>query len=994
MQLKLTVWQKGLILVGVPLLFQLALLQTISYLNRQYEAATAWEMRTQQALAQAHEVFELIIDAQTAARGYVLTSNPAFLKPYNRARAVLPAQLQELEDLTHDDPAQTARVNRLASLAAETLTVLEKNVRLVHEGNAAEAVRQIRSGRGEALAEEFRKELARFFNHEEARAAARREQGRQMRDMLNTLLLTGMGATVLLALALLVAIVHDARRRLKILTDNARRLSEGEPLHPEIGGGDELAVLDQAFHQMALSLKESRSKEQLGHEFSQAIIQRAYDAFISIDEASTIIDWNEQAEKTFGWSKEEVVGRSLIETIIPESFRDAHRQGLQRFLKTGEGPVLNKRIELPALHRDGREIPVELGVFPVKKGEHYTFCAFLHDITDRKQAQDAIRASEERIRKAIDHMLVGLAILTPRGIIRSVNPAMEMMFGYEQGELVDTHFMDLFSQQRKRDPDSFVRSTLRRAFGHIVEMNAVKKNGNVFPIELSLSEYHTTEGEFLLANVRDVSERHEADRVKKEFVSVVSHELRTPLTSIRGSLTLIAGGALGELPAEVKEVVGIAERNTLRLINLINEILDLERLESGKLEMRMEDVSVSAIIDRAVESVRALAEEHAITIDVSTQPQTIHADADRLVQVMVNLLSNAIKFSEAGTKVSISHEAGESWLEVRVTDEGRGIPPRFKELIFERFQQVDAADSRQRGGTGLGLAICKAIIEKHHGVIGVESTEGKGSTFWFRLPVSPAVALPEQPPSHPEVVVCVADEETRLLCESVLERSNFSFASVRSAQEALELVKNSPVSLLIADAGSIERPAIDFLEDLRGIVDLSRLPVVFTGNNVVLSAEELSNKMAVHLSQPLREAELVAAISGFLRRAGGSDVLLVEDDPELVALLRHQLSLEGIAVRSAASGKEAVALANREPPALIVLDVGLPEGDGYYVVDQLKQKSHLRTIPMLVYTGRDLTAEQRDKLHLGPTLFLTKAKATDAELKDLVLWLLRTTTPG
>ena len=234
----------------------------------------------------------------------------------------------------------------------------------------------------------------------------------------------------------------------------------------------------------------------------------------------------------------------------------------------------------------------------------------------------------------------------------------------------------------------------------------------------------------------------EVERLKNGFLSTVSHELRTPLTSIRGSLGLLASGAVGALSDEVVQVVAIAERNAVRLIALINDILDLERLETGTIELQFEQVPVESILRRAMESLPTFGQTHGITVEAPEVSSLIWADADRIVQVLVNLLSNAVKFSPPRGVVTIGVAPRESWVEFRVTDRGRGVPVAHRRAIFERFRQVETSDAREKGGTGLGLAICKSIVEQHGGTIGVESEEASGSTFWFRIGTAPGAVAP------------------------------------------------------------------------------------------------------------------------------------------------------------------------------------------------------------------------------------------------------------
>ena len=226
----------------------------------------------------------------------------------------------------------------------------------------------------------------------------------------------------------------------------------------------------------------------------------------------------------------------------------------------------------------------------------------------------------------------------------------------------------------------------------------------------------------------------ELDRLKKEFVSMVSHDLRTPLTSIGGLLEFLEAGMLGQLTEKGKKQVAMAQNDAMRLIGLINDLLDIDKLESGKLEMHFGPVDIRTVISRSTAAVSSLSSSRKIEINVDLRDEQIIADADRLVQVVVNLLSNAIKFSPSPSTIEIDCVADSESATVRIRDHGRGIPASHLDLVFDRFSQVEIADSKKLGGSGLGLAICKQIIEQHNGTIGVESEEGRGSCFWFKLP--------------------------------------------------------------------------------------------------------------------------------------------------------------------------------------------------------------------------------------------------------------------
>lgn len=226
----------------------------------------------------------------------------------------------------------------------------------------------------------------------------------------------------------------------------------------------------------------------------------------------------------------------------------------------------------------------------------------------------------------------------------------------------------------------------------------------------------------------------EASRRKQELMAMVAHDLRTPLTSIRASLSLMSMGAMGEMPDKAKRQIDGAEKNTKRLINLINDLLDIEKMEAGKMEMKFSSCVLQEIFDEAADSVRDFAKNAKVEVEVEETTVTLEADQERLVRVLINLLGNAVKFSPPESTIRLTGKVKEDSVEVRVIDQGRGIPADFKDKIFVRFQQVNPEDKQEKQGTGLGLAICKAIVEGHNGEIGVDSEVGKGSSFWFRIP--------------------------------------------------------------------------------------------------------------------------------------------------------------------------------------------------------------------------------------------------------------------
>lgn len=355
--------------------------------------------------------------------------------------------------------------------------------------------------------------------------------------------------------------------------------------------------------------------------------------------------------------------------------------------------------------------------------------------------QERLRESEQRFRGIFDGAGVGITFSSladgpPRVI--DVNPAFERMLGYSLEEMRGDDF-SLITPADDRADLAEIGTAVAAGTDRIArEQRCMRKDGSLIWASLTISIIRDERGEprFAIGMLEDITRRKEAEQVKNEFVSVVGHELRTPLTSIRGSLGLLEGGAMGEIPRAASEMLTTAVTNTDRLVRMVNEVLDIERIDSGEEEIETTTVPVADLVGQSIEVVRPVADEAAVTIDgEADEDLAVAADADRIVQTLTNLLGNAIKFSPRGSTVRISTHGDGGTVVFTVADEGRGIPPDKLESIFERFSQVDSSDSRERGGTGLGLAIARRIVEQHGGRIWAESNGEAGARLTFTLPL-------------------------------------------------------------------------------------------------------------------------------------------------------------------------------------------------------------------------------------------------------------------
>jgi signal transduction histidine kinase len=273
-------------------------------------------------------------------------------------------------------------------------------------------------------------------------------------------------------------------------------------------------------------------------------------------------------------------------------------------------------------------------------------------------------------------------------------------------------------------------------------------DGSVFPAELTIARVAGEGPPRFTAFVRDITERKEVERMKNEFISTVSHELRTPLTSIRGALGLLEGGVAGPLPPSVAEMVGIAHKNSERLIRLVNDILDLEKMDAGRLELHLKPTELAPLLFQAAQAHQGYADAYGVRVEAVLDAPGAWArvDADRLAQVLANLLSNAIKFSPRGERVTLRLVRHSGALRIAVEDRGPGVPDAFRARMFQKFAQADGSDTRGRGGTGLGLSIARALVERLGGTLDYVTARDAGTTFWFDLPECLPDSAPDAPP--------------------------------------------------------------------------------------------------------------------------------------------------------------------------------------------------------------------------------------------------------
>lgn len=354
---------------------------------------------------------------------------------------------------------------------------------------------------------------------------------------------------------------------------------------------------------------------------------------------------------------------------------------------------------------------------------------------DLNEALEISSNKEQRIRAIVDNSGDGVITLSEDGVICTVNPAFENIFGYSKEDIVD----EVFNKFLPGIDNELIKNIDFEKLKHkskTYEMSGLRKNGDDVLLELTISSVIIAGKKMFIIIIHNVTERKEAEKMKQGFISTVSHELRTPMTSIKGSLSLLISGAVCEIPAPARTMLDVAYNNSERLIRLINDILDVDKMLSGKMTYTMKSQDLLVVLKHSIESNIGYIEKKGINLILKTDltHANVIADSDRMMQVVTNLLSNAAKFSTEGADIIVGLEYDNNQYRVSVTDAGKGIPEKFRDKIFERFSQVDSSDSKQIYGTGLGLAISKSIIIEHNGTIDYDSIEGEGTTFYFYIP--------------------------------------------------------------------------------------------------------------------------------------------------------------------------------------------------------------------------------------------------------------------
>lgn len=641
---------------------------------------------------------------------------------------------------------------------------------------------------------------------------------------------------------------------------------------------------------------------------------------------------------------------------------------------------LSIRLNTSSVHDEFRILYGMINTFTIKQ---QSFTAKL---------QQEIETQTDKLSAIIENVVDGIITIDNKGKIKTFNQAARTMFGYDNVEVIGQNIKMLVPEHYYSEHGNSINNKLatkiKNNIGIGCEIVGIRKNGSEFPLDLAVSEVKINNTEHYIGITRDITERKRIELMQKEFISTVSHELRTPLTSISGSLSLILGGVTGELPDKTRSLITIANNNSKRLIHLINDILDIEKISEGKMQFDFAVTDLTPLVKQSLEENKGYAEKLNVRFKLINEPQEeilVRVDKQRLQQGISNLLSNAAKYSPTEEQIDIKIEQIGENIRISVHDNGKGIPEEFRSKIFNRFAQADSSDTRQKGGTGLGLNITQAIVLKHKGSIGFSCDKGKGTTFYIDLPLYIAHSVKEaETISHikhndkPLILIIEDDRDVSKLLSIMLKNENYLLDHAFNYDEAIHKININNYDAITLDLMIPGGNGINILQVLRNNKATMEVPVIVVSAFVDKIKNEVACKafgMVDWLEKPIDNSKLVQAIKASLagQNNESGNILHIEDDPDITAIVLSLLDND-FNVINAGTLSQAKKLINNNTYDLVLLDIGLPDGSGLDILPLLDDDNH--QIPVIIFSAQDVPKETNSKV----LMTLVKSKTNNEYL--------------
>jgi PAS domain S-box-containing protein len=946
----------GLAVAGLTLL----LVAGLSYRNaRSFIEASQWVSHTHDVLAELDATASAVADAQTATSGYVISGQEGLLEPYRTAAPEIRAHLDRLKSLTSDNPDQQRRLAMLQIAITEMLDSLQQNIDLRrHEG--FEAARQrVARGIGTTQMNKVRAIVSQMEQEEEG-LLKRRNRDFELSSGKTTLTFS---SVIVLGFLLLGGVYCVLRRDI-----TERKRAEAE-------------------------LRESEERFRL-------LVEGVRDyAVFMLDPAGNVASWNQGAERIKGYKANEIHGRYFSCFYPPEDVRSGKpERELQIAIAEGHYEEDGWRIR-----KDGSRFwaNVVMTALTDGAGKLRGFSKITRDITEHKRAEQLLQESEERHRKLFDNnphptwvfdretlrfLAVNSAAVRKYGYsvdeflamtIKEIRPAEDIPVLLESvGRLNDG--MDSAGIWRHRRKDgtvidveitSYPLNFAGRPAEVVVAVDVTQRRRDEQEKRKFTDSLAVTNQELELRN-REVER---ATQLKSKFLANMSHELRTPLNAIVGFSELLGEETAGQLNVKQKRFVDHIKHGSTHLLQLINDILDLSKIEAGQLELRCEDFQVEDALPEVLSTIRPLAMAKNIQVQHKAgKVGPVYADRVRFKQILYNLLSNAVKFTPNGGRIDIDCAESENAVRISVADTGIGIRPEDQGVVFEEFRQVESNTHAASEGTGLGLAITKRLVEQQGGKVSLESEQGKGSRFTFTLPAgsrTTAQVLPVKAAlnagvmiaaSRQKPLILVIDDEVpaRELLASYLD-SDYQIVMADSGAEALHKAQQLRPDAITLDVLMPGGNGFETLVALRRAPETAKIPIIIVS---IVDQKQVGFALgaADYLIKPIRKPELLESIRKHVLPHADDDssILLVDDDPKALELLAEILRSAGYETQSVGSGARALEILSAKFVGAVLLDLLMPNMDGFQVIRHIRQEPKLKELPILVMTAKNLTPDE------------------------------------
>ena len=941
--------------------------------------ADAWRNHSYEVLNTLGETTANLDAAETGQRGYLLTGQDAYLEPYHRAIAKLGPAMGQLKWLTSDNANQQKRIQTLEPLLEKKLAELRDTIDLHRKVGPSAALAVVIDGSGKRLMDQMRVLIADMANEEKQLLEIRTQKANSSMAKTSWTIVGGTALSILLLIPCFWFLL--------------RELSERE---------------------LAQNALEKSDK------WLSTTLASIGDAVIATDMHGNVTFLNPVAQALTGWTVDEARGKpmDLVFNIVNAESRQQVENPVKKVFR--EGKVVGLADHTILISKDGREFDIEDSAAPIitETGESFGVVLVFRDITEKKSVDLEIKRQKDLLQLILESMGDGVAVADSSGKFVLFNRSAEQLLGIGstdadpqqwpdhfglfypdqktpfpsdevpltravRGENVDS--VEIFVRHAKRPEGILICSTARPLLDH----SGALAGGVVVFHDITLKKV----SEEALLFAKEQAER--TSKFKDQFLSTMSHELRTPLNAVLGFSDLLADPRYGVLNDRQQRYVGHIHSGGEHLLKLINDILDLSKIEAGKMELTQEDVNITGAFGEVISALYPLATKKShVLLQRAESKWHVRADSMRFKQILVNLVGNAIKFSPERGRIELVARKIVDQIRIEVRDQGPGIPPEEQQRLFEAFYRLSQPGAAVEG-TGLGLAITAKLVEMHGSKLEIESEPGRGSCFYFLLPLVEIEVQPRAQPvaskarsaRAPRIMVVEDNVATGQLIQSQLASSGYETIRCDKPERAQDMAVEMQPDAITLDLLMKPVNGLEVLLQLKNDSRTKKIPVIVVtivdqpGIGGALGADE-------YLVKPVDKQTLLSAVERCLRSRGGAaparPILVVEDDQSTREVVVDLLTSFGYAVTTACDGAEARASVAQSLPALIILDLVLPKMSGLELLAEWRATPRTSELSVFVLTSKDLSKEEERYIHAhAESLFLKQSSWREALINQL-----------